>query len=235
MALLAVVRRRRADDDAAGAAEAVARFSGWAATVVAVVVVAGLVLTWIEVRSLTALTSTTYGRYLMAKVAVALVVIAGAAWNRFRLVPAVSADGRHRGRGGRRDDGPVRRPGGPSSGLVRLEVVGLVVVLLITAQLANTTPARTAVAPGLQSASAPLGSGTMEVIVDPARPGRNDVHAYLLDAQGRPDDRFETASIELALPAEDVGPAGPHRCGPAPVTSSWWAPTWSWPATGRSR
>jgi copper transport protein len=211
-ALLAVVRRRRADDDAAGAAEAVARFSGWAAAVVAVVVGAGLVLTWIEVGSLSALTSTTYGRYLMAKVAVALVVIAGAAWNRFRLVPAIAAE-------------PAGAPtNAPSSAgawralqrVARLEVVGLVVVLVITAQLANTTPARIAEAPGLQSVSAPLGSGTLEVIVDPARPGRNDVHAYLLDARGRPDDRFDTAAMELAVPAEDVGPLvrEPVRAGP---------------------
>jgi copper transport protein len=100
--------------------------------------------------------------------------------------------------------------------VVRLEVIGLVVVLVITSQLANTTPARTAEAPGLQSVSAPLGSGTLEVVVDPARPGRNDVHAYLLDARGRPDDRFDTASMELAVPAEDVGPLvrEPVRAGP---------------------
>ncbi|MEZ5177881.1 MAG: copper resistance protein CopC [Acidimicrobiales bacterium] len=91
-ALLAVVRRRRADDDVAGAARALATFSGWAGAVVAVVVAAGLALTWLEVGSLRALTSTTYGRYLMAKVAVALAVVAGAAWNRFRLVPAIVAD-----------------------------------------------------------------------------------------------------------------------------------------------
>ena len=100
--------------------------------------------------------------------------------------------------------------------VVRLEIVGLLVVLVLTGQLANTTPARTSVAPGVQSVSAPLGSGTLEVTVDPARPGRNDVHAYLLDSKGRPDDRFESASIELAVPAEDVGPLvrEPVRAGP---------------------
>ena len=213
-ALLATVRRRRAADDVAGAADAVARFSGWAAVVVGVVVAAGLALTWIEVGSLDALTSTTYGRYLLAKVAVALAVIAGAAWNRFRLVPAVVPD-----EGPRPDDAvDVDRSGAwrALQRVVRLEVLGLVVVLVLTAQLANTTPARTSVAPGVQSVSAPLGSGTLEVLVDPARPGRNDVHAYLLDREGRPDDRFDTASIELAVPAQDVGPLvrEPVRAGP---------------------
>lgn len=218
-ALLAVVRRRRAADDAPGAAEAVARFSGWAGAVVAVVVAAGLVLTWIEVGSLSALTSTTYGRYLMAKVAVALLVIAGAAWNRFRLVPVivdVDAGEAVDAHGDEVEVGDVSGAWRALQRVVRLEVVGLVVVLVLTGQLANTTPARTAEAPGLQSVSAPLGSGTMEVVVDPARPGRNDVHAYLLDAQGRPDDRFDTAAIELAVPAEDVGPLvrEPVRAGP---------------------
>lgn len=216
-ALLSAVRRRRAEGDVAGAAEAVARFSGWAGAVVAVVVAAGLVLAWIEVGSLSALTSTTYGRYLTAKVVVALLVIAGAAWNRFRLVPAVVAPSVAPDAAGDTDPGSAAEAAWRAlQRVVRLEVVGLVVVLILTGQLANTTPARTAVEPGVQSVSAPLGSGTLEVIVDPARPGRNDVHAYLLDARGRPDDRFDTASIELAVPAQDVGPLErePVRAGP---------------------
>ncbi|MBX3283787.1 MAG: copper resistance protein CopC/CopD [Actinobacteria bacterium] len=220
-ALLAVVRRRRADDDVAGAARALATFSGWAGAVVAVVVAAGLALTWLEVGSLRALTSTTYGRYLMAKVAVALAVVAGAAWNRFRLVPAIvaDADADADAEADEEDEDAAldaARRWRVLQRVVRLEVVGLVVVLGLTAQLANTTPARTSVVPGVQSASAPLGSGTLEVLVDPARPGRNDVHAYLLDSKGRPDDRFDSAEMELAVPAEDVGPLvrTPVRAGP---------------------
>lgn len=216
-ALLAALRRRRAEGDVAGAADAVARFSAWAGAVVAVVVAAGLVLTWIEVGSVSALTSTTYGRYLMAKVAVALLVIAGAAWNRFRLVPAVVAPSVAPEVAGDTDPGSAAEAAWRAlQRVVRLEVVGLVVVLVLTGQIANTTPARTAVAPEVQSVSAPLGSGTLEVVVDPARPGRNDIHAYLLDARGRPDDRFDSASIELAVPSEDVGPLvrEPVRAGP---------------------
>ena len=90
-ALLVVLRRRRQADDTAGAAEAVATFSGWAAIVVGAVVISGSILGWIEVGGLQPLTSTTYGRLLMAKVVLVLVVLAGAAWNRFRLIPAMEA------------------------------------------------------------------------------------------------------------------------------------------------
>jgi copper transport protein len=54
--------------------------------------------------------------------------------------------------------------------------------------------------------SAPLGEGSVELVVDPGRPGRNDLHAYLLDAGGGPDDSYDDASFALALPALDIGP-----------------------------
>jgi copper transport protein len=52
---------------------------------------------WLEVGGWRALASTTYGRLLVAKVAlVALaLVLAGAAWNRFRLVPLLRNSSRH--------------------------------------------------------------------------------------------------------------------------------------------
>ncbi|HEX2578592.1 MAG TPA: copper resistance protein CopC [Aquihabitans sp.] len=207
-ALLVAVRRRRAQGDVRGAGEAVARFSGWAGLTAAAVAVSGTTLAWIEVGGLEALTTTTYGRLLMAKVGLVALVAAGAAWNRFRLVPAISGD--------RDGDGSADPAWGALSGVVRFELVALVAVLALTSVLANETPARSAVAAGTQTASAPLGEGTVEVVVDPARPGRNDVHAYLLDADGGPDDRFEDARFELALPAQDLGPfeREPVRAGP---------------------
>jgi len=90
--------------------------------------------------------------------------------------------------------------------VVRLEVVGIVAVLAVTAVLTNVTPARTAATGGVVTVSAPLGKGSVEVIVDPARPGRNDVHAYILDADGGADDQYDDAQFQLALPAQDLGP-----------------------------
>jgi len=227
-ALLLCIRRRRAADDARGAAEAVASFSGWAGATVAVVIVAGTVMGWIEVGGLHALTSTTYGQLLLVKVALVGLVLVGAAWNRFRLVPAIEAQEHIDGD----DDADLADDAAVEEAelvradndhtwrrltwVMRLEVIGLVAVLCVTAVLTNSVPARTAVGSGIQSVSAPFGKGTMQVVVDPARPGRNDIHAYLLDENGRPDDRFSEATIQLALPAEDIGPLDkvPVRAGP---------------------
>lgn len=100
--------------------------------------------------------------------------------------------------------------------VVRVEVALLVVVLALTGVLVNETPARVAVAPGLATVTTELGDGTVEVVVDPARPGRNDVHVYLFDAAGAPDDRYEAVALELSLPAVDLGPIDrePARAGP---------------------
>lgn len=219
IALGLIVRRRRAADDVTGAGAAVARFSGWAATSVAVLTVAGIVMGWIETGGLQALFTTTYGRLLLAKVAVVALVLVGAAWNRFRFVPHLvgpAADPAamvgHVATGA--PDGAAAgtaETGGPAdwsrfTRTLRLEVVGLVVVLALTAVLVNVTPGKAANAPGKVDVSARLGSGSVEVIVDPARVGANELHVYLLDASQGIDDRYEAITVQASLPAQKIGP-----------------------------
>ena len=80
------------------------------------------------------------------------------------------------------------------------------VVLAITGVLSNVTPAKDAVDTGPVTVTAPLGRGTVDVTVDPAKAGRNDIHLYLFDAEGRPDDRFDDAAVTLELPSQGLGP-----------------------------
>jgi copper transport protein len=200
VAVVVAAGRRRRDEDPLGAAEAVASFSGWAAITAGVLVAAGLVLTWIEVGSIEALTTTLYGRLLLVKVALVVVVLVAAAWNRFRLVPRVAAASL--------EDPPV--DDAPSwrvlLRVIKFEVVLLVAVLAVTGVLSNVTPAKDAVDTGPVTVTAPLGTGTVDVTVDPAKAGRNDIHLYLFDAQGRPDDRFDGAQVSLELPSQGLGP-----------------------------
>lgn len=210
VAVIVAVRRRRRDDEPLAAAEAIARFSGWAAAITAALVVAGVVLSWIEVGSLEALTTTLYGRLLLAKVALVGVVLATAAWNRFRLVPRVAAAAI--------EDPPADDAASWSTllRLVRAEVVLIAVVLLITGVLSNVTPPEVAVDKGPITVSAPLGEGTMDVTVDPAKAGRNDIHIYLFGADGRPTDAYDEAAVSLELPSQGLGPFDrePVRAGP---------------------
>lgn len=210
VAVLGAIRRARQADDPYGAADAIASFSGWALVTAAVVVVTGTALAWITVGGLQALTSTTYGQLLLAKVAAVAVVLAAAGWNRFRLVPRVAAAAIEEPP---RDDAAAWRA---LIGLVRTEVALIVVVLCLTGVLTNVTPAKAAAVGGPVTVSAPLGSGTVDVTIDPSRPGRNDIHAYILTASGRPANRYKTATMSLTLPAQDVGPLDrtPVRAGP---------------------
>ena len=201
--LIGVVRQRRSREDDSGALDAVVLFSGWAGAILAALVVSGGVMSLIEVGGLEALTTTTYGRLLMAKLAVVALVGMGAAWNRFGLLPRLA----------RGDDGATWK------GFVtvaRLEVVGIVAALAVTAVLVNVTPAKDSVIPGIQSVQAELGTGRVDIVVDPARPGANDVHVYLFDATSTIEDRYRDVTVTLELPGEEIGPfeREPVRVGP---------------------
>jgi copper transport protein len=207
--LILALRRRRAEEPGAGGAAAVvARFSTVATTAILAVIIAGSVLAFVEVRALRAL-DTTYGWLLVAKVAVVSLVAVAGAYNHFRLVPSIERTGDERG-----DTLAWAR----LHRTLRLEVLGMVVILGVTAVLVATQPAREAagVGGGTASATATLGPGTVNVVVDPARPGTSQLHVYILDATGRPVTDIQSASVEMRLPAKDLGPLTPRvvKAGP---------------------
>ena len=125
---VALLLLRRGDDvgDGPPLADVVAGFSRLALTAVALIVVTGLYQAWREVGHLGALTGTAYGRLLLAKVAVLLVVIGVARYSRGLV---------HRWRTG--NEAALR-----SSVLV--ELAGAAVLLLLAVLLAGNAPAREA-------------------------------------------------------------------------------------------
>ncbi|HEX6423917.1 MAG TPA: copper resistance protein CopC [Acidimicrobiales bacterium] len=137
------------------------RFSALAVGAVAVVAASGTVSGWQQVRTLDGLTSTTYGRLLLAKVA-GLGVLAVLGWvNRSRLVPLVG-----------RAVSPLRRSLGA-------EVAVAALVLAVTAALIHEPPARTAAPSGPYDTTATAESGqVVSATVDPATAGSNDIHLY---------------------------------------------------------
>jgi copper transport protein len=92
---------------------------------------------------------------------------------------------------------------------VLVEFAVAAVVLALSAVLVGTPPARSAVAQPvdvllpLQASSGP--SGSVQLSVDPARPGANTLHVYLFDDGGRPT---QPAGITVSLiePSQDIGP-----------------------------
>jgi copper transport protein len=194
LVLLAIVlrARRRADGDAVVGARMVARFSTLALGSVVVVSLAGFALAWVEVRTLRGLTTTAYGWTLIAKVVLVAGIVALGAYNNRRLVPAIR----------RGADRAWQR----LSAIVRLEAGGVVAVLLVTAFLVNIVPARVEAGIG-EPFSDYLALGDdhqVNLVIDPAQPGRNELHLYLLDDAGRPADIGQEVEVRFSLPEAEI-------------------------------
>lgn len=202
-------RRTLPPGDPREAADEVVRFSRLATATIVAVGVAGLVMAFIEVGSIRGLTGTGYGRLVLAKIGLLGLLALLGAFNHFRLVPGLRS----------RPDRPARWK--YLRRTLRAEALALVAVFGVTAVLVDAVPSRTAlVSEAVYSATAPLGtgqdSGTVNLVIDPARTGPTTLHLYLLDAQGRPDDDEKAVEVQLTQAALDIGPIDKelHRAGP---------------------
>lgn len=169
-------------------------WSRWAALAVSALVLAGTIQALIEVGTPGALLSTTYGRLILAKVALFAVVLA-VAWYARRLVLHRAAQGR---------PALLRRT-------VTAELGITAVVLALTAVLVQTTPARTAAAtpaagvPSTFSTRLTSNLFVLQVDVTPAQVGNNAVHLYAYDLNNQPLKVVEWTGT-VALPAQNVEP-----------------------------
>jgi copper transport protein len=207
------------------------RWSRIAFGIVAALVVSGTVQAVREVETPTALFVTAYGWVLVAKLVLVLVLLAAAGvsrvWVQQRLgvrrarpprrgvtAHAFAAGTRERDEAGSGVRERVQAEGAAEhvpalrrSVLVEFAVAA--VVLALSAVLVGTPPARSAVAQPvdvllpLQGSSGP--SGSVQVSVDPARPGANTLHLYLFDDAGRPTQP-QTIAVTLTEPSQEIGP-----------------------------
>jgi copper transport protein len=92
--------------------------------------------------------------------------------------------------------------------MVGYEAVALIAVLGFTAVLVNTTPARTTVLSEAKVVNITnnTATGTVNLVVSPARVGTNTIHVQYADEAGKPVDVANTLTIELSLPSKDLGP-----------------------------
>jgi copper transport protein len=101
---------------------------------------------------------------------------------------------------------------------VRIEAVVLVAVLAVTAVLVQTPPARTDLAgPQPFNETLPVQAGLdVNLAAVPGTVGRNELHITYITADGSLFDGIESATLEMTLPAQGVGPltANGSRVGP---------------------
>ena len=192
LVMLAVFLLRQADERELDAILPI--WSRWAALAVAALLLAGTVQGLIEVAGLQALFDTTYGRLLLAKIALFVLVIGVAAYSRALVRRRVAAG----------------RPGSMRRAVVA-ELVITAVVLGVSATLVQTTPARTAAAnvagaeQGYFSATLSSPIYSLEVQVDPAETGNNSMHLYAYTKDNRPQTVQEW-KVTAALPSAGIEP-----------------------------
>jgi copper transport protein len=178
-------------------ARTLSRFSTLALAAVAGLIVGGVAQTIVELDALSELTDTAFGRAILVKVALLAGLIALGAWNRQRARPRLAALADR--------DQPPGSTGLALRRSLRTEGTLMVIVLGATAALVSYSPATGASGPF--STSEPIGPARLELTVDPARAGRNEVHLYLFDrASGRQYDRIKQLTVTARLPDKSIGP-----------------------------
>jgi copper transport protein len=181
------------------------RFSPLALVAVIVLVVTGVGQAIVHLTSFGELLDTAFGRAILIKSALLVAIVAVAAVIRGRALPRLTAaadGGAAPGATGRL----VRRS-------LRAEVVLLAVVLGVTSALVSYPPPASlgagpgAAGEGAVSRNARMGPLRLDVTVDPARAGSNQVHIYLTRASdGAPFDKAREIFVHPELKAKNIGP-----------------------------
>jgi copper transport protein len=181
------------------AAQTLARFSTLAGGALLAVAASGTFLAWRVLGSWSGLVETAYGRLLLTKVAIALVVAAVGGWNRWRVLPAVRTAAVF---------GDRERAALAVTRTVRVEAVLLVALLGVTGFLVNQSPRPAPVtAPSGNTGVGAATAGDLRVlaVMHPQRTGTNTLLVQVQDAAGEPYDAPDHPVVELRTDGLDVG------------------------------
>lgn len=176
------------------AARAVPRFSILAVVSVAVLVAAGVLRGYEEVRAWHGLWDTTYGRLLLAKIALVLPLLGLGAYNNRYAVPRL----RKQIASALEQRRFLRAAGA--------ELVIIAAIVGVTSVLVTEPPAKASIKPPKYvSIIAPIGNLEVNLTVEPARTGPNVIHLYFFTQAGAPGN-VAGAKLSASLPSNNVGP-----------------------------
>jgi copper transport protein len=185
-------------------AAVVGRFSTLAGVAIAVLLASGIVQALVEVRTFPHLLDTAFGRAVLIKIGAALGIVALGYVNRRRLLPKL------------RGAASPARAGVLLRRTLRSELALGLVALGATGALSTYAPS-IAVSSGPYATNAILGPARLEVTVDPAMAGPNQLHLYLFDRRsGAPFEQTKELRITAALPSKGIAPIAmtAHVAGP---------------------
>ena len=178
--------------------DVLARFSPLALGAVAALTLTGAVQAYIDVRSLNALTHSTYGELVLLKTGLLALLIGLGTVNRERIIPAL-----------RRLLQAAATPGETGVALrrsTRGELATMASVFVVTAALVSF-------APPIDAASGPfqdnvrLGPAELEAIIAPDQAGVYQMHLYLINATtGAPYLASKHLTVTASLHSRQIGP-----------------------------
>ncbi len=201
-----------------GLRRAISAFSLLALWCVIALVLTGLFASWRQVGfRISGYTDTTYGHLLLIKLGIVAAILALAAVSRaiVRRRQAAPLDAPDRAIAAI-DDRTVHGLRRSVAGEVAIGVA----VLIVTALLVNAQPARSQLASGPVAKTVKAGTGAdsmlVNIIVDPARVGKNIVHIYTLTPQGgtlasRISAQVRNVKQGIAPINIDLAKAGPNH------------------------
>jgi copper transport protein len=208
LVLPAATRRLEPPERSRLLAAVLVRFSPMALACVAALLATGVTQALIDMGGLSPLFSTPFGRSVLIKFVLLMALIALGAVNRQRVVPSL-----------RRIASAGEAPGAAGRLLrqtLRAEVALVVVVLGVTSALVSYPPPKEA-ASGPYATTTRMGPIELQMSVDPARVGANELHVYLFDAKtGAPYVKTKELTVEAMQHEKGIGPlqATVHRAGP---------------------
>ncbi|MBL8630708.1 MAG: CopD family protein [Rhodospirillaceae bacterium] len=185
-------------NDAAAAGAVMHKFSVWAIYSVALIVLSGIVITWVQVQTPGNMLSTVYGNGLLRKLFLVAVILALAAYNKFVLTPALE-------KGDAAGAQKIRRT-------IRIEFGIYVLILGAAMTLTLTTPPRAIVDQSAAKAAMQMeGFKTTlktqdysaDLEVTPAKAGENMI---MVTVKGNDGQVLTLADLEItaALPAAGI-------------------------------
>ena len=181
------------EERALALAPIVSRFSRLALGAVAVITLTGTLRAWMEVGGLEALTGSSYGWTLLAKVGVFLPLVGLGAFNQRWAKPRLE------GATGENALAVLRRS-------VGIEVAIAAVVIGLTALLVNLPPGEvSALADSPLTTTVAFGDLELDVLVDPNLAGANSVHLTAVTASGDPAP-VAAMRVKFSMPERSIGP-----------------------------
>ncbi len=174
------------------------RFSLMAMIAVGVLALSGVIQVLVQIETPRELIDTAWGRTVLLKIGALVLALAAAALNRQKALPGL--------RIAAAQDSPPGQAGRLLRRALITETVFTAVAVALAAALVGFAPP-SAAGQGIFVAERQLGPAQLQLVIDPAKPGANQVHLYLTDAAGgRQFTDFKDLKVTITRRQPQLGP-----------------------------